>query len=394
MTSGRQRAIQELSDRLGMYFDYQSSTPVDPDVLAAMKPWYEENCTNAANNWNKSGLAACRAVDAARAQVASLVNADASEVYFTSGATEGNNWLLKSLTVFRSLQATKKPHIIVSAIEHKSVLATALWLRDAGFADVDLLTVDRNAVVQIEKLKNLLRPETVLISVMAANNEVGTIQPIREVVRIASEHGVPVHTDIAQCTAHPGVDLKELGVQFATWSAHKIYGPKGIGALYMDRKMKRNQLTPLMHGGPQESGMRSGTTNVPAIVGFGKASDLALSMRAEENERITRLRDFAAAEIKKLFPHAIFHGHQTLRLPHNLAMSIKEFGDEEFSVCLRGATFSAGSACQTGVAGGSHVLKAMGASEAAFVGPVRLSFGRFSTKEQIEQLIATCKRSK
>jgi cysteine desulfurase len=394
MTTGRQEAIKALSDRLGMYFDYQSSTPVDPDALTAMKPWYEENCTNASNNWNKSGLAACRAVDTARTQVATLVNVDASEIYFTSGATEGNNWLLKSLTVFREKKSAAKPHIIVSSIEHKSILATALWLRDGGHADVDLLPVDRFALVQVDKLKAMLRAETVLVSVMAANNEVGTLQPIREIVKIAAEKGIPVHSDIAQCAAHPGIDLKDIGVQYATWSAHKLYGPKGIGALYMDRKLKRGELTPLMHGGPQESGMRSGTTNVPAIVGFGKASELALMHRAEETERICKLRDFAASEIAKLFPHTIFHGHKSSRLPHNLAMSIKEFGDEEFSVCLRAATFSSGSACQTGVAGGSHVLKAMSASEESYFGPVRLSFGRFSTIEQVSQFIVLCRQKK
>ncbi len=366
-----------------IYMDYAATTPVRPEVIAAMLPYLAEA-------WgNPSSIHACgqvprAAVHDARIQVAGLVNArEPSEICFTSGGTEADNWALRGVAYAKRNRGN---HIVTSSIEHPAINETCRDLESNGY-EVTYLPVDRYGMVDPDDVKKALRPQTVLVSVMHANNEMGTIQPVKEIGEITRRAGVYFHTDAVQTVGHIPVDVNELPVDLLTISAHKIYGPKGTGALYIRRGVK---IEPLIYGGGQEDGRRSGTENVPGIVGFGQAALLAGSELLEESKRITALRDRLIQEISTAIPEVQLNGHPEKRLPNNVNFSFKYVEGEP--VCLNldlgGIAAATGSACSSESAEASHVLTAMGMSPELARASLRFTLGKWSTENDITELMA------
>ena len=365
-----------------LYFDYSATTPVDPRVAAKMIPYLTEHFGNPASRSHPYGWEAEAAVEEARAQVAALVGADAKEIVFTSGATESNNLAIKGAGHFYS--GTKGKHIITVRTEHKAVLDTVREMERQGF-EATYLNVADNGLLDLDVLRAAIRPDTVLVSVMAVNNEIGVVQDLDAIGRICREKGVIFHVDAAQATGKMPIDLKTLPVDLMSFSAHKTYGPKGIGALYVRRK-PRIRLEAQMHGGGHERGMRSGTLATHQIVGMGEAFRIAKEEMATENERIRMLRDRLYAGLKDI-EEVHLNGDIDQRVPHNLNVSFNFVEGESLIMAIKDLAVSSGSACTSASLEPSYVLRALGRSDELAHSSIRFSIGRFTTEEEVDYAI-------
>ena len=364
-----------------IYLDYAATTPTHPEVVKSMLPYFTEAFANPSSIYT-CAQEAKGAVEDARTEVADLLGAQNEEIIFTSGGTEADNTALKGIAYANK---NKGSHIITSSIEHHAVLETCKFLERSGF-QVTYLPVDEYGLVAPEDVSNAITDKTILISIIHANNEIGTIQPIVEIGKIAREREVYLHTDAVQTVGHIPIDVDELGVDLLSMSAHKLYGPKGVGALYV---RKGTRLTPFIHGGEQESGRRASTHNVPGIVGLGKAVEIARREMDEESERVTHLRNKLIKGILEQIDHTRLNGHPLNRLPNNVNVSV-DFVEGE-SMCLsldsEGICISTGSACSTGSSEPSHVLLALGLPPEQAYGSLRLTLGKWTTEEEVDQTL-------
>jgi cysteine desulfurase len=364
-----------------IYLDYAATTPTHPEVLKAMLPYFTEVFGNPSSIYSY-GQEAKGAIGEAMVQVAELIGARDEEIIFTSGGTEADNFAIKGMAFANK---NKRDHVITSSIEHHAVIETCKFLERKGFR-VTYLPVDEYGLVDPGDVKKAITNKTILISVMHANNEVGTIEPIAEIGKIAKEAGICLHTDAVQTVGHIPVDVNELGVDLLSISAHKLYGPKGIGALYI---RKGTKLVPFMHGGEQERRRRAGTENVPGIVGFGRAAELARQEMSEEAERLAYLRDKLIKGILERIDHTHLSGHPSRRLPNNVNVSVDFVEGESMllNLDLEGICASTGSACSSSSLEPSYVLLAMGLSHEQAHGSLRLTLGKWTTDEMIEQVL-------
>ncbi len=362
-----------------VYFDHAATTPVDPQVLEAMLPYFSEQYGNP-SELHRLGRDGRAAVDAARAQVAAVLGAGEREIVFTSGGTEADN-----LALFGSLARYQPGHLIVSAIEHPAVMEAARALNRAGWA-VDFVPVDADGIVDVDAYEEAFRDDTRLASIMFANNVVGSVQPIEALARIAHEKGALFHTDAVQAVGSLPVDVTELGVDLLSLSGHKLYGPKGIGALYVKRGAR---LQPILHGGGHERRLRSGTENVPGVVGLGAAMTLAAEQLPQVRPRLERLRDRLAAGLGERIPEVTYLGHPTQRLPGNVAFSVRYVEGESMLLQLdaHGFMVSSGSACASGSLEPSHVVLALGLGAEEAHGSMRVSLGRENTEEEVDAFL-------
>ncbi len=368
-----------------IYLDHASTTPVRPEVVEAMAPYFTEHFGNPSSIY-PLGQEASDAVAAARESLASLIGATPREIFFSSGGTESDNWALKG---FARANATKGRHIITSAIEHHAVLHTCEALEREGF-EVTYLPVDEHGLVSVEDFKAAIRPNTILASIMFANNEIGTIEPIRELAAAAHEASVVFHTDAVQAFGHEPIDVNELGIDMLSASSHKIYGPKGVGLLYVRRGVK---LQNLLDGGQQERGRRGSTENVPGIVGFARAAELAAEEIVPERDRQLALRDHAIRRILEEIPSAKLNGSWESRLANNVNFSF-EFIEGEgmlLQLAARGICVSSGSACTSGSLDPSHVLLAIGLPHEIAHGSLRMTLGRDTTREDVDFAVDSLK---
>ena len=369
--------------KLPIYLDNNSTTPMDPRVLEAMTPYFLEHYGNAASRNHPFGWEAEEAVDYAREQVAKLIGADPKEIIFTSGATEGDNLAIKG--VFE-MYASKGNHIITATTEHKAVLDTCKHLEKTG-GEVTYLQVKADGLIDLKELEAAIRPTTILIAIMYANNEIGTIQPMKEISAIAKKNGVLLFSDAVQAVGKIPVDVNKDGIDLMAFTAHKMYGPKGIGALYVRRKNPRVKVTAQMDGGGHERGMRSGTLNVPGIVGFGKACELCRLEMESDTKRISILRDKLQTELMKL-EEAYVNGSTEHRLPHVTNISFKHVEGEGLLMGFnKNIALSSGSACTSASLEPSYVLKALGLGDDLAHSSLRFGLGRFTNEEQIDYTI-------
>ena len=368
-----------------IYMDNQATTPMDPRVLEAMLPYFTEKFGDAASRTHPFGWEAEEAVERAREQIARLINAKSKEVIFTSGATESDNLAIKGGVEFYK---DKGNHVITCVTEHNAVLDTCKVLERAGKATVTYLPVDRYGMVDPDAVRNAITDQTVLISIMYANNEIGTIHPIREIGTIAKEEEVLFHCDATQGVGKVPVDVERDGIDLLSMSGHKVYGPKGCGALYVRSKGPRVRLTPQIDGGGHERGMRSGTLNVPGIVGFGKACELCGQELESEAARLIALRTRLYEGLTTRLEEVHLNGHPTRRLPGNLNLSFAYVEGESFLMGLnQEVALSSGSACTSATLEPSHVLKALGIGEELAHASIRFGLGRFNTEEEVDYVI-------
>jgi cysteine desulfurase len=369
--------------RLPVYLDNNATTPCDPRVLEVMWPYFTNQFGNAASRSHAFGWQAEEAVDLGREQVAKLIGADPKEIIFVSGATEADNLAIKG--VFEAY-AVKGNHVITVETEHKAVLDTCTHLDKMGGV-VTRLGVDQEGLIKLEELEAAIRPTTILIAVMYANNETGVIQPVAEISKIARKHGILFFTDAAQAIGKIRVNVQEDGIDLMAMSAHKIYGPKGIGALYVRRKNPRVKLIAQTDGGGHERGLRSGTLNVPGISGFGKAAELCLQEMGEEGKRLAALRNKLERGLNKIEETQI-NGSREHRLPHVTNISFKYIGGDSLMMGInKDIALSTGSACTSASVEPSHVLKAMGLGDDLAHGTLRFGLGRFSTEQEVDFVI-------
>ena len=371
--------------KLPIYMDNQSTTPVDPRVLEAMLPYYGDEFGNAASRSHAFGENAREAVEKARAKVAHLIHAaDPEELVFTSGATESNNLAIKGIA---EMYREKGNHIITTAIEHKSVLDTCKFLETVGFR-VTYLPVSQEGLIDLGVLRQAIGEKTILISIMYANNEIGVLQPVSEIGKIAKEHGVFFHSDVVQAAGKIPVDVQAMEMDLASVSAHKMYGPKGIGVLYVRKRNPRVRLAPVIHGGGHEHGMRSGTLDVPAIVGFGKAVELTEREMGGEANRILFLREKLRKGIIGKLSDVSLNGSLERRLPGNLNLSFAFVEGESLLMEIsQEIAVSSGSACTSANLEPSYVLKALGVREELAHTSIRFGLGRFNTEEEVDYTI-------
>lgn len=364
-----------------IYMDHSATTPVDAMVFEAMTPYFTNEYGNPSSIHTK-GQAARKAVEKAREQVARLINANPRQVYFTSGGTEADNQAILS---YMMNNAHRGKHLITSAIEHHAVLDTCEYLHKSGF-EVTVLPVNKYGMVEPAILQKSLRPDTVLVTIMHANNEIGTIQPIEELADIAHEAGAAFHTDAVQSVGKIPIDVENIGVDMLSASSHKLYGPKGIGFLYLKKGTK---IGSLLHGGPQENKLRAGTENVPGIVGFGKAAELALTNMAENSARLTRLGQKLSNGILERIPHTMPTGHLENRVPGSVSVCFEFVEGESILLMLDsyGIMASSGSACTSGSLDPSHVLLAIGLPHEIAHGSLRLTLGKDNTDEDVDYVL-------
>jgi len=372
-----------------IYLDHHSTTPCDPRVADAMMPFFTTTFGNAASRTHAFGKAANQAVERGRAQIAELIGADPSEIVFTSGATESNNLAIKGVVDFYK---TKGNHVITVATEHPAVLDACRALEKEGRATVTILPVKPDGLIDLEQLKAAFRPETVLVSVMTANNEIGVLQPLPEIGRICRERGVFFHTDAAQALGKVPIDLRSTEIDLMSMTAHKLYGPKGIGALYVRKRNPRVRLTPQIDGGGHENGLRSGTLPVPLIVGFGEACAIAGREMTEEANRVLALRERLRKQIFDAFDHVRLNGSLERRLPGNLNVSFEYVEGESLILGMSEVAVSSGSACASAKLEPSPVLHALGLNEPLARSSIRFGIGRFNTGEEIDRAFALLKR--
>jgi cysteine desulfurase len=366
--------------KLPIYLDHNATTPMDPRVLEAMIPYFVENFGNAASRNHSFGWQAEEGVDYAREQVAQLIGADPKEIIFTSGATEGDNLGIKGVY---EMYASKGNHIITCTTEHKAVLDTCKHLEKLG-AEVTYLEVQPDGLIDLKQLEAAMKPTTILVAIMYANNEIGVIQPVKEISAIAKKHGALFFTDAVQAVGKIPVDVIADGIDIMAFTAHKMYGPKGVGALYVRRKNPRVKVTAQVDGGGHERGMRSGTLNVPGIVGFGKACELARLEMAADTERISKLRDKLENALKQI-DESYVNGNPAYRLPHVSNISFKYVEGEGLMMGFnKDIALSSGSACTSASLEPSYVLKALGLGDDLAHSSLRFGLGRYTTEEQID----------
>ena len=369
--------------KLPIYLDNNATTPMDPRVLEAMIPYFTEHFGNAASRNHPFGWEAEEAVDYAREQVAKLIGADPKEIIFTSGATEGDNLGIKGVY---EMYASKGNHIITCTTEHKAVLDTCKHIEHLG-GEVTYLPVAANGLIDLTALEAAIKPTTILIAIMYANNEIGVVQPVKEISAIAKKHGVLFFSDAVQAVGKIPVDVNADGIDIMAFTAHKMYGPKGIGALYVRRKNPRVKVTAQMDGGGHERGMRSGTLNVPGIVGFGKACELARLEMAADAERLSKLRDKLEAALTQI-DESYVNGSTEHRLPHVANISFKYVEGEGLMMGFnKTIALSSGSACTSASLEPSYVLKALGLGDDLAHSSLRFGLGRYTTEEQIDYTI-------
>ncbi|HKT35730.1 MAG TPA: IscS subfamily cysteine desulfurase [Nitrospira sp.] len=367
-----------------IFLDNHSTTPMDPRVLEAMLPYFIEKFGNAASRNHAFGWEAEEAVETARKQIARLIKADPKEIVFTSGATESDNLALKGVL---EMYKEKGNHIITSATEHRAVLDTAKSLEAKGLATVTFLPVDKQGMVNPQDVRKAITDKTVLISVMLANNEIGTINPVQEIGKLAKEKGILFHCDATQGVGKIPVDVQAMAIDLMSFSAHKIYGPKGIGALYVRKKNPRVRIAAQMDGGGHERGMRSGTLAVPLIVGFGKACELCEQEMAAESARLSNMRDRLQTGIMAALEESYLNGHPTHRLPGNLNISFAYVEGESLLMGMKEIALSSGSACTSATLEPSYVLRALGVGTELAHSSIRFGLGRFNTDEEIDYTI-------
>lgn len=381
-----------MAPKLPVYMDNHATTQVDPRVLEAMLPYFTEKFGNAASRNHEFGWKAEEAVENARGQVARLINASPKEIIFTSGATESDNLALKGVAEFHR---AKGNHIITQATEHKAVLDVCKRLQANG-CEVTYLPVTKDGRINLDDLRRAITPKTILISVMYANNEIGAVQPIAEIGKIAKKAGVLFHTDAVQAIGKIPVDVERDAIDLLSISAHKLYGPKGVGALYVRRKNPRAQLAPMIDGGGHERGLRSGTLNVPGIAGLGKACELCAKEMAEESARLAALRDKLKDAILNRLDGATINGSMEHRLPNNLNLSFAGVEGDALLMGINDVAVSSGSACTSATLEPSHVLSALGVPEELAHGSIRFGLGRFNTAEDVDyvagRVVETVKR--
>jgi cysteine desulfurase len=372
-----------MAVKLPIYMDNHATTPVDPRVLEAMIPYFTEKFGNAASRNHSFGWAGEEAVETARQQIAALINATPKEIIFTSGATESDNLMIKGVA---EMYREKGNHIITQAIEHKAVLDTCKRLEKQGY-EVTYLPVQKDGRVDPEDVRKAIKPTTILITIMYANNEIGIINPMAEIGKIAKEHGIIFATDGVQAVGKIPVDVQKDNIDVMAITGHKIYGPKGVGALYVRRRNPRVQLSAILDGGGHERGMRSGTLNVPGIVGLGKACEIAQKEMAEESVRLKALRDRLRTKLEAKLDETFINGSMEHRLPHNLNMSFAYVEGESLLMGINDIAVSSGSACTSATLEPSYVLKALGVGEDLAHTSIRFGLGRFTTEEEVDYVV-------
>lgn len=369
--------------RLPIYMDHHATTPVDARVLAAMLPFFTEEFGNAASKDHEFGYRANQATETARRQIADLINAKPEEIIFTSGATESNN-----IALFGALEryADRGDHLITCVTEHKAVLDTAQRLEQMG-KRVTYLRVDEYGRIDLDELRAAITPKTVLISIMAANNEIGTLAPLAEIGRLAREHGVIFHSDATQAVGHIPINVEKMQIDCLSLSAHKMYGPKGVGALYVRRSNPRVKLAPVLYGGGHERGLRSGTLNVPGIVGLGKAAEIAKREMHAQAAQTRQWTEHMFNILQEQVGPIARNGHPTERLSHNLNIYIAGIESRSFIVGMKELAISTGSACTTASVEPSHVIMALGFGERRAHGSLRFGLGRSNDSEQVSRAV-------
>jgi len=372
-----------MAVKLPIYMDNHATTPVDPRVVDAMLPYFTEKFGNAASRNHSFGWAGEEAIEIARAQIASLIGATPKEIIFTSGATESDNLMIKGVA---EMYREKGNHIITQAIEHKAVLDTCKRLEKYGY-EVTYLPVQKDGRVDPEDVRKAITPKTILITIMYANNEIGIINPVQEIGKIAKEHGIIFAVDGVQAVGKIPVDVQKDNIDLLAISGHKIYGPKGVGALYVRRRNPRVQLSAIIDGGGHERGMRSGTLNVTGIIGLGKACELAQQEMTQEGERLRGLRDRLRAGLEAKLDEVFVNGSWEHRLPNNLNMSFAYVEGESLLMGINDVAVSSGSACTSATLEPSYVLKALGVGEDLAHTSIRFGLGRFNTQEEVDYVI-------
>ena len=366
--------------KLPIYFDNHATTPLDPRVLEAMMPYFMGKFGNAASRNHQFGWEAEQAVEEAREKIAKIIGATAKEIIFTSGATESNNLAIKGVA---EMYKEKGNHIITAVTEHKAVLDTCKRLEKYGYR-VTYLPVQADGLINLEDLKRAIDDKTILVTIMAANNEIGVLQPIDEIGAICKEHGILFHTDAVQAVGKVPIDVNKSNIALLSLSAHKIYGPKGVGALYVRRKNPRVQLSAIIDGGGHERGMRSGTLNVPGIVGLGKACEIAQQEMAEESKRLAYLRDKLKAKLLANLDETHMNGTMEHHLPGNLNISFVYVEGESLLMGINDIAVSSGSACTSATLEPSYVLKALGLGDDVAHSSIRFGLGRFNTEAEVD----------
>jgi len=366
-----------------IYLDYNATTPVDQRVLDEMLPYFTDKFGNASSINHTFGWEAEEAVEIARERVAAMIGASANEIIFTSGATEAINLAIRG---FCEANKSRGNHIVTCVTEHKAVLDTCLDLEDKGY-DITYLPVDASGTIDLQRLEDAITNETILVCLMHANNEIGTIHPLKEISLITSSNNVPLLSDATQSAGKIPMDIKDLGVDMIAFSSHKIYGPKGAGALYINKNGKPD-IHPIITGGGQEKGLRPGTLNVPAIVGFGKACEICLNEMEAESERLSGLRKKLESAIMEL-DNAQLNSRSTLRLPYLSNISFKNIDNTHLLRRLKNLAVSQGSACSSATHKPSHVLKAIGLTDELALSSIRIGLGRFTTEQDVEIAIQT-----
>ncbi len=368
-----------------IYLDHNATTPVDPRVLESMLPYLRGEFGNASSKVHPYGWAANEAVEKARSQVASLLGASTREIIFTSGATEADNMALLGVV---EAEPARSKHVITQSTEHPAVLDPLAFLATRGHR-VTYLTPDRHGRVTADQVREAIRDDTVLVSIMAANNEIGTLQPVTEIGDVCREAGVVFHTDAAQAVGKIPIQVKTLGVDLLSLSGHKFYAPKGVGALCLRTRSPRIRLAPVMHGGGQERGLRPGTLNVPGIVGLGEASKIAAECLLEEATRLRTFRERLRSSLGQRVERIYFNGHPEETLPGTLSVSFDGVDGSALLVSLGGLAVSAGSACSSSSAKASHVLRTIGVTERLALATLRFALGRFTTVEEVDVAVET-----
>jgi cysteine desulfurase len=372
-----------LITKIPIYLDNNATTPLDPEVLREMLPYFTEKFGNASSSSHIYGLEAAGAVNFARKRISELINSEIDEIIFTSCATESINLAIKGVA---ESSYQNRNRIITTPIEHKAVLDTCKYLEKYGFEIIEL-KIDEFGVIDLENLKNQINDNTCLVSIIFASNEIGTIQPIEEIGKICKEKGVLFHTDASQAIGKIPVDVNRMNIDLMSFTAHKLYGPKGTGALFIKNKNPKIKISEQMHGGGQEKGIRSGTLNVPAIVGFGKAAELARKSMNAESKRISELRNKMLESFVTNIEGCSLNGHPKNRLPNNLNISFDFIDSQRILLSLKELALSTGSACSSETLEPSYVLKAIGKPDNLCKSSIRIGLGRFNTEEEIDYVI-------
>jgi cysteine desulfurase len=380
---GLRQKILDEKGRIPVYLDYQATTPTDPRVVEAMLPYFTTKFGNPHSRSHSYAFEAEEACELARSHVASLIGASPKEIIFTSGATESNNMVLKGISKF---YGSKKKHIVTVITEHKCILDTCRYLEQDGFK-VTYLPVMENGLLDLDKLRSAITDDTMLVSVMAVNNEIGVIQPLKEIGQICREKGAFFHSDIAQAFGKIPVNVDEMNIDLASISGHKIYGPKGIGALYL-RKKPRIRISPIINGGGQERGLRSGTLATPLVVGLGEAARIASSEMANDYRHVKNLSDRFLSAINKGAREVFLNGDRENRYPGNLNLSFAYIEGESMILAIKDLAVSSGSACTSTSLEPSYVLRALGVDEAMAHTSIRFGFGRFTTEAEVDYAAA------